>query len=125
MGTLSEWLALCEGNLPVTGGFPSRKPVTRSLDVSLICDWRNGWANNRDAGDLIRHRPHCDVIVLLRNTNRPREDQYNEAIYMGFIVYDITYLSYLLQELYIPKLWLIRETSLIKLHMLRGETYKD
>ena len=26
-------LALCEGNPPVTGGFPSQKPVTRSFDV--------------------------------------------------------------------------------------------
>ena len=26
-------LALCEGNPPVTGGFPSKRPVTRSFDV--------------------------------------------------------------------------------------------
>ena len=26
-------LLLCEGNTPVTGGFPSRRPVTRSFDV--------------------------------------------------------------------------------------------
>ena len=28
-------LALCEGNPPVTGGFPSQRPVTRSFDVFL------------------------------------------------------------------------------------------
>ena len=33
METFSALLALCEGNLPVTGGFPSQRPVTRSFDV--------------------------------------------------------------------------------------------
>ena len=33
METLSALLALCEGNLPVTGRFPSQRPVTRSFDV--------------------------------------------------------------------------------------------
>ena len=28
---------------------------------SLICAWINGWVNNRDAGDLRRHRNHYDV----------------------------------------------------------------
>ena len=30
---------------------------------SLICAWTNGWANNRDAGNLRRHRAHYGVIV--------------------------------------------------------------
>ena len=30
METFSALLALCEGNPPVTGGFPSERPVTRS-----------------------------------------------------------------------------------------------
>ena len=30
--------------------------------------WINGWVNNREAGDLRRHRAHCDVIVMcIRN----------------------------------------------------------
>ena len=33
METFSALLALCEGNPPFTGGFPSQKPVTRSFDV--------------------------------------------------------------------------------------------
>ena len=33
METFSAWLALCEGNSPVTGEFPSQKPVTQSFDV--------------------------------------------------------------------------------------------
>ena len=27
--------------------------------------WINGWVNNREAGDLRRHRPHYDVIVMM------------------------------------------------------------
>ena len=33
METFSTLLALCEGNMPVTGGFPSQNPATRSFDV--------------------------------------------------------------------------------------------
>ena len=33
IGTFSALLALCEGNPPVTGGFPSQRPVTWSFDV--------------------------------------------------------------------------------------------
>ena len=31
---------------------------------SLICVWINGWVNNREAGDLRRHRGHYDVNVM-------------------------------------------------------------
>ena len=37
-----------------------------ALMFSLICAWINDWVNNREAGDLRRHRAHCDVIVMLR-----------------------------------------------------------
>ena len=33
METFFVLLALCEGNLPVTGGFPFQRPVTRNFDV--------------------------------------------------------------------------------------------
>ena len=33
METFSTLMALCEGNSPVTGEFPSQRPVTRSFDV--------------------------------------------------------------------------------------------
>ena len=35
-----------------------------ALMFSLICVWINGWENNREAGDLKRHRAHYDVIVM-------------------------------------------------------------
>ena len=33
METFSALLALCEGNPPITGGFPSQRPVTQSFDI--------------------------------------------------------------------------------------------
>ena len=36
-----------------------------ALMFSLICAWINGWANNREAGDLRRHRSHYDVTVMV------------------------------------------------------------
>ena len=35
-----------------------------ALIFSLICVWINGCANNREIGDLRRHRTHYDVIVM-------------------------------------------------------------
>ena len=35
-----------------------------ALMFSLIHAWINDWLNNRGAGDLRRHRAHCDVIVM-------------------------------------------------------------
>ena len=54
-GNISPLWAICGGNPPVTSEFPSQRPGTQSLMFSLMCAWTNGWANNRDAGDLIRH----------------------------------------------------------------------
>ena len=66
METFSVLLALCAGNLPVTGEFPSQ----RASDAELWCFlWSapciNGWVNNREAGDLRRHRGHYDVIAMI------------------------------------------------------------
>ena len=38
----------------------------RAFMFSLICARTNGWINNLDKGDLIRHRAHYDVIVMLK-----------------------------------------------------------
>ena len=35
-----------------------------ALMFSLICAWINGCVNNREAGDLRRHRAHYDVTVM-------------------------------------------------------------
>ena len=35
-----------------------------ALMFSLICAWINDWVNNREVGDLRRHRAHYDLIVM-------------------------------------------------------------
>ena len=64
METFSDLLAICAGNSPITGEFPSQRPVTGVLTFSLICAWTNSWVNNRDAGFLRRTRAHYDVTVM-------------------------------------------------------------
>ena len=71
METSSALLALCEENPPVPGGFPSPRAVAL---FTLICAWTNGWANNRDTGDLRRHHARYDVTVMCL-------DKFPEALY--------------------------------------------
>ena len=40
-----------------------------ALMFSLICDWLNGWVNNREAGDLRHYRAHYDVTVMVQFTS--------------------------------------------------------
>ena len=42
----------------------TQRPATRSFDVFFDLRLNNGWVNNRDAGDLGRHRAHYDVILM-------------------------------------------------------------
>ena len=72
METFSALLAICAGNSPVPGEFPTQRPVTRSFDVyfDLRSDKRLskqswGW------GDLRRYRTHYDVIVM--NSLKPND----------------------------------------------------
>ena len=38
-----------------------------ALMFSLICAWINGWVNNREAGDLRRHRTQYDATVMTQD----------------------------------------------------------
>ena len=64
METFSSLLALCAGNSPVTGEFPSQMPVARSFDVFFNLRLDTRLSNNREAGDLRHHRAHYDVTVI-------------------------------------------------------------
>ena len=56
MGTISALLALCSSNSPVTVEFRAKRPVTRGFDIFFDLRLKkNGWVNNREAGDLRRH----------------------------------------------------------------------
>ena len=43
---------------------PQKGQWRGALMFSLMCGWISAWANNRDAGDLRRHRAHYDVRVM-------------------------------------------------------------
>ena len=65
METFSALLALCAGNSPITGEFPSPRSVTRSFDISFDLRLNKRLSkHSRDAGDLRYHRAHYDVTVL-------------------------------------------------------------
>ena len=44
--------------------FPHKGQWRGALMFSLICARKNGWVNNREAGDLRRYRVHYGVIVM-------------------------------------------------------------
>ena len=62
----SALLALCAGNSPVPVNSLHKGQWRGALMFSLIYAWINDWVNNREAGDLRRHRSHCDVNVMHR-----------------------------------------------------------
>ena len=68
METFSALLALCAGNSPVTGEFPSQRPVTRSFDVFFdlrpnkgLSKQSWGWWFETPSRPLWRH---CNVTGL-------------------------------------------------------------
>ena len=64
MANFSALLALCAGNPSVPVNSPHKGQWRRALMFSLICARINDWVYNREAGDLRRHRGHCDVNVM-------------------------------------------------------------
>ena len=66
-------LALCAENSPVPVNSPHKGQWRGALMFSLICTWINAWVNNREAGDLRRHRAHYDVIVMDSHWHRSFE----------------------------------------------------
>ena len=68
METFSALLAICEGDSPVTGEFPTQRPVTLSFDVFFDLRLNKRLSKQTiplEAGDLRRHRAHYDVTVML------------------------------------------------------------
>ena len=46
------------------GNFPHKGQWHGALMFSLICAWTNGLVNNRNVGDLRRHRSHYSATVM-------------------------------------------------------------
>ena len=70
-------LVLCAGNSPVPMNSPHKGQWRRALMFSLICVWINDWVNNREAGDLRRHRGHYDVNVMCQPSDSHCWDCYS------------------------------------------------
>ena len=60
-GNIFRVTGLSVGNSPVPVNSPHKGLWRGALVFSLICVWIDGWVNNREAGDLRRHRGHYDV----------------------------------------------------------------
>ena len=63
-GNISALLALRVGIRRSPENSPHKGQWHGALMFSLICAWTKGWVNNREAGDLRRHRTHYDVSVM-------------------------------------------------------------
>ena len=66
-GNIFHITGLCEGISPVTGEFPSQRPVTWSFDVFFDQHWTNNSANHQNAGDLRCHHTHYDITVIFEH----------------------------------------------------------
>ena len=77
LSTVTTWwpmMTSSNGNIfrvtgPLCGEFTGHRwiSLTKASDASmfsLICAWTNSRVNNRDTGDLKRHRAHYDVTVM-------------------------------------------------------------
>ena len=78
METFSALLTLCAGNSPVTGEFPSQRPVTRSFDLffhlylnkcSSKQSW--GWWSETPSCSLWRHCTVYQIRVLFKVKSTP------------------------------------------------------
>ena len=75
METFSAWLAICAGNSPVPGEFPTQRPVTRSFDVFFdlrpnkqrLSTQSWGWLLKTLSHPLWRHRNDFGGDLSLEN----------------------------------------------------------
>ena len=58
-------LALCVGNSPFTGEFPSQRPVMWSFDVFFDLHLNKRLSKQLQAGNLKCHHTHYDVTVMI------------------------------------------------------------
>ena len=72
---------------PLCGEFTGHRwlPLTKASDAELWYylwsqPWINSWVNNREAGDLRRHRAHYDVIVIFLQLTWPLTSHVSDFI---------------------------------------------
>ena len=67
METFSTLLAICAGNWPVTGEFPSQRPARGSFDVFFDTCLNKQSSKQSEAGDLRQSHAHYDNTVMCLN----------------------------------------------------------
>ena len=87
MEIFSLFLDLCAGNSPIIDEFPAQGQWRRALMFSLFCVRINGWVNNCEAGDLIRHHTHYDATTMLIFTWCEWFYHHNRAITFSNFIY--------------------------------------
>ena len=65
METFSALLAICVGNSPVAGEFPTQRPVTRCFDVLFDLRLNKRFSKQSWGWFFRRHRTHYAAIVML------------------------------------------------------------
>ena len=71
-GNIFRVTRLCAGIHRSPVNSPHKGEWRGTLMFSLICVWKNGWVNNRKAGDLRHYRAHYDVTVMHHCARRCR-----------------------------------------------------
>ena len=64
METISALLAICAGNSPVSGDFPTQRPVTPSFDIFFDLRLNKRLSKQSWSWCLRRHRAHYDVSAM-------------------------------------------------------------
>ena len=95
MASLNENIFRITGPLwgePVTS--PHKGQWRGALMFSLICAWKNDWANNGDARDL-SHRAHYDVTVIWQNHLVPASpNECKNLAYTGFLIITMVWFNH-------------------------------
>ena len=76
METFSALLALWGWIHQSPVNSPHKGQWRGALLFSLICAWINGWVNNRESGDVRRHRAYYNVIVMIVHWQRAYSKEY-------------------------------------------------
>ena len=83
MKTFSALLAICAGNSPVT----RHKGQWRVALIFFL--YAPGWVNNREAGDLRRHRDHYDIVIRRKAHSQAvplcRTDKYCSRVHLIYL----------------------------------------
>ena len=99
--TLHHMMTSTNGNIfrvtgPLCGEFTGHRwiPRTTASDAELwyflwSAHWINGWVNNREAGDLRRHRAHYDVIVIIHEHSIITQSNKREMKWAHLFVADL------------------------------------